>query len=237
MADKEDAKILIVEDDHNIRRFVAINLERNDFKVFEAAYGKEALRIVKEKSPALVILDVMLPDIDGFEICKRLRADDLNIAIILLTARGQDMDKVMGLELGADDYMVKPFNPMELVARIRSVLRRTKKDFHDKDASVYQIGPFHLDTLSNRFYKHGKPIEMTPKEFHMMRIFIENPEKALTRDELLNLVWGHDFVGDPKTVDVHVRRLREKIEDQPSKPKFIETVWGFGYRWRKDDSD
>jgi DNA-binding response OmpR family regulator len=140
------------------------------------------------------------------------------------------------LELGADDYVVKPFNPLELIARIRSVLRRTNNPKEKPPSSPVMAGPFELNLESNRFSKDGISIELTPKEFQLMKVFVENPDHAFVRDEILNLVWGEDYVGDPKTVDVHIRRLREKIEDQPSKPIYIETVWGFGYRWRKGDS-
>jgi DNA-binding response OmpR family regulator len=228
----QKARILVVEDDENIRRFVVINLERNGFEVMEASCGEHALQMAMIETPDLAVLDIMLPDIDGFEICKRLRMDLPDVAVILLTARGQDMDKVMGLELGADDYMVKPFNPLELVARIRAVLRRTAHVKHDENQ--LKSGPFELQIQSNTLYKRKMRIDLTPKEFQMMKVFLENQDKTLARDELLNLVWGNDFIGDPKTVDVHVRRLREKIEYTPSKPQFIETVWGYGYRWRKD---
>ncbi|WP_240421027.1 response regulator transcription factor [Paenibacillus periandrae] len=226
-------KVLIVEDDDHIRRFVAINLDRNHFSVSEAALGELALSMLAANRPDVVVLDIMLPDMDGFELCRRLRETDPDIVIILLTALGQDQDKIKGLELGADDYMVKPFNPLELVARIKTVLRRTQK-VAGFDRKLLQSGAIILDLDSNKLFKQDCLIEVTPKEYQMVKVFLENPDKALSRDKLLNLVWGEDYVGDPKTVDVHVRRLREKLEDDCSKPQLIQTVWGLGYRWRKD---
>ncbi|MEK3917804.1 response regulator transcription factor [Paenibacillus sp. FSL H7-0331] len=229
----ERNKVLIVEDDDHIRRFVAINLDRNHFSVSEAALGEAALGMLAVSRPDVVVLDVMLPDMDGFELCRRLRNTDPEIVIILLTALGQDQDKIKGLELGADDYMVKPFNPLELVARIKTVLRRTQK-VRGLDRKILQSGSILLDLDSNKLFKQDSLIEVTPKEYQMVKVFLENPDKALSRDKLLNLIWGEDYVGDPKTVDVHVRRLREKLEDDCSKPQLIQTVWGLGYRWRKD---
>lgn len=175
----------------------------------------------------------MLPGMDGFEVCRRLRAESPGTAVIMLTARGQDMDKVMGLELGADDYVVKPFNPLELVARIRAVLRRMQTT-PPESSQIICRGPFRLDGKAQRIYKNDQELDLTPREFCLMKIFLANGNRALSRDRLLNLAWGEDFVGDPKTVDVHIRRLREKIEDNPSKPAYIETVWGIGYRWREE---
>ena len=227
-------QVLVVEDDDNIRRFVTINLERNGFLVAEAAQGEAALHRFAATRPDAVVLDIMLPDIDGFAVCERMREMDPDIVIIFLTARGQDLDKIKGLELGADDYIVKPFNPLELVARIRTVLRRTRQAAAPA-RQIVESGPFRLDLDANRLFKQDDVIGLTPKEYLMVKVFMEHPDKALSRDELLNLVWGEDFVGDPKTVDVHVRKLREKLEDDCSKPQRIETVWGPGYRWRKDE--
>ncbi|WP_282937283.1 response regulator transcription factor [Paenibacillus sp. RC67] len=226
-------KVLIVEDDENIRRFVAINLDRNGFRVTEAGLGGEALTSLGANRPDVVVLDIMLPDMDGFEFCRKLREIDSDIVIVFLTARGQDLDKIKGLELGADDYIVKPFNPLELVARIRTVLRRTRK-WEGHERKVLQSGSILLDLVSNKLFKQDCLIEVTPKEYQMAKVFLENPDRALSRHELLNLIWGEDYVGDTKTVDVHVRKLREKLEDDCSQPKLIETVWGLGYRWRKD---
>ncbi|OPA75380.1 DNA-binding response regulator [Paenibacillus selenitireducens] len=226
-------QVLIVEDDDHIRRFISINLSNNGFRVHEAATGDSAIQSFTANQPDVVILDIMLPDADGFEICKRLRDKDPAVIIVFLTARGQDLDKIKGLEIGADDYIVKPFNPLELVARIHAILRRTDIALKPQK-QILQSGPIRVDINSNKVFKHDEVIELTPKEFQMVRTFLEQPDTALSRNELLNLIWGEDFVGDPKTVDVHVRKLREKLEDDCSKPHWIETVWGLGYRWRKD---
>jgi DNA-binding response OmpR family regulator len=226
-------KVMIVEDEASIRRFIAINLNRNGFEVLEVESGEEALEHFKSLKPQVVILDVMLPGIDGFEVCQRLREIMPMVIIIMLTAKGQDMDKIMGLEIGADDYMVKPFNPLELVARIRANLRKTHNTQFTKDARLSYL-ELQLDMAAQRFYKGKAEIELTPTEFAIMKVLLKYPGKALSRDELLNTVWGKNYFGDMKTVDVHIRRIREKIEDDPSSPRFIETVWGVGYRLRGD---
>ncbi|MFZ5967733.1 MAG: response regulator transcription factor [Bacillota bacterium] len=229
--EEEKAKVLVVEDEVSIRRFLSINLDRSGFEVLEAETGEAALEMVTAFYPKVVILDVMLPGIDGFEVCHRMREIMPELVIIMLTARSQDMDKIMGLELGADDYMVKPFNPLELIARIRANLRKMDKPkaFMDKSIAHMDIS---LDVDGQKFYKRNKEIELTPTEFSIMKVFMNNPGKALSRDDILNVVWGKNYFGDMKTVDVHVRRLREKIEDNPSEPQIIETVWGLGYRLR-----
>ncbi len=226
--------ILVVEDEDYIRKFIKINLEREGFYVLEAETGEKALDIAREESIDVVVLDIMLPGIDGFEVCKILREEYDRIGIIMLTAKSQDVDKIIGLQAGTDDYMVKPFNPLELVLRIKSLLRRMDKNKADKDIIV--DGPFKIDKYSRKFYKNGKEIDLTPTEYAIIKLFIENPGKAFNRDEILNLVWGYDFVGDTKIVDVNIRRLRSKIEDDSKKPLFIETVWGVGYRWRDSKS-
>lgn len=230
----ENINVLVVEDESSIRKFITINLKRGSFNVMEAETGEEALEIIKSNKVDVAILDVMLPGIDGFEVCERIRKEGLDIIIIMLTARGQDMDKIMGLEIGADDYMVKPFNPLELIARIRAILRRTESK-SDQGLDIINKGLFSLDNKSQKFYKNDKEIELTPKEFLILKMFMEHPGKALSRDEILNIVWGEDYFGDVKTVDVNMRRIREKIEDDPSHPKYIETVWGFGYRWGNEN--
>ena len=183
----------------------------------------------------MAILDVMLPGIDGFQVCSILRNEYPKIGIIMLTAKGQDMDKIMGLEYGADDYIVKPFNPLEVVLRVKAILRRmgTKDEKINKDENKIISGPFIIDLYSQKLLKNEVEIDVTPKEYMLMKLFIENPNKAFTRDELLNLIWGYDFFGDSKIIDVNIRRLRAKIEDDSSSPKYIETVWGLGYRWKE----
>ncbi|MCF6466784.1 response regulator transcription factor [Clostridium sp. Cult2] len=228
---KLENKILVVEDEEHIRKFIKINLEREGFIVEEAGTGEEGLSIVKTKDIDVVVLDIMLPGIDGFEVCKLLRQEFPTIGIIMLTAKSQDIDKIMGLEFGTDDYMVKPFNPIELVLRVKSLLRRMDSSKEENQHIIMDI-PFKIDKYSRKFYKEDGEIELTPTEYSIIKLFIENPGKAFTRDEILNIVWGYDFVGDSKIVDVNVRRLRSKIEDNPSNPHHIETVWGVGYRWR-----
>lgn len=226
-------KILVIEDEDNIRGFLKINLQRNDFEVLEAPNGEEGLRLALVEKPSVVILDVMLPGIDGFRVLEEIRKQNKSIGIIMLTARTQDMDKIMGLEYGADDYMVKPFNPMELVLRIRALMRRIGTHEGDVNEEVIENPPFVVNMISQKAFKGSEELDLTPKEFILLRIFISNPGKAFGRDELLNLAWGYDFFGDPKIVDVNIRRLRSKIEEDSSNPTYIETVWGKGYRWKK----
>lgn len=171
----------------------------------------------------------MLPGMNGFEVCKKIREKKDKIGIIMLTAKGQDMDKIMGLEYGADDYMVKPFNPMELLLRIKAILRRIGGN---KENNIIRNGIFTIDSYGKKVFKGGKEIDLTPKEYSLIKLFIENPNKAFSRDELLDLVWGKDYFADSKIIDVNIRRLRSKIEDSSSKEGYIETIWGLGYRWR-----
>lgn len=223
------AKVLVVEDEVSIRKFIAVNLHRNDFEVLEAGDGETALEIAESCLPDVVVLDVMLPSMDGFEVCMQIRRRMPQIVIIMLTARGEDMDKIMGLELGADDYMVKPFNPLELIARIRANLRKMPGHSPAKGNCIF-YQQLMLDLEGQRFYKNGREIELTPTEFAIMKVLLGNPGKAFSRNEIMNSVWGRDYFGDLKTVDVHIRRIREKLENNPSAPRWIETVWGVGYR-------
>ncbi|MBU5669152.1 response regulator transcription factor [Peptoniphilus sp. MSJ-1] len=224
-------KILLVEDEESIRKFVKINLEREGYKIFEAGSGEEGVEIARAERPDVVVLDIMLPGIDGFEVCKILREEFPSLGIIMLTAKAEDYDKIMGLQYGTDDYLTKPFNPTELTLRIKSLERRLESDEEDESNLIIDE-PFKLDSYSRKFYKDGIELELTPTEYQIIKIFMSNPGKALTRDELLTKVWGDDFLGDSKIVDVNIRRLRSKIEENPAKPKFIETVWGTGYRWK-----
>ena len=225
-------KILLVEDEESIRGFLKINLERNSFEVIEAETGEEGIEKALREKPEIIILDV--PGIDGFQVCSRLRKEFPNVGIIMLTAKGQDMDKIMGLEFGADDYIIKPFNPLEVVLRVKAILRRIgiSEDESSNNKNKLMGGPFIIDLYSQKLLKNNKEIDVTPKEYMLMKLFIENPNKAFTRDELLNLIWGYNFFGDPKIIDVNIRRLRSKIEDDSSNPQYIETVWGIGYRWK-----
>ncbi|WP_234122813.1 response regulator transcription factor [Clostridium hydrogenum] len=228
-----DKKVLIVEDEASIRGFIKINFKRNNFIVIEAESGEEGIEKAKIENPTIVILDVMLPGIDGFKTCELLRKQFPNIGIIILTARSQDMDKIMGLEFGADDYMIKPFNPLELIARVNAILRRMSSNSKNED-NILISGVFKIDNTAMKIYKDGRELELTPKEYSLVKIFVENQGKALSRAELLDQVWGYSYLGDTKIVDVNIRRLREKIEDDSSNPKYIETVWGVGYRWRRE---
>lgn len=226
-----DISILIVEDEESIRRFIKINLERAGYVVKEAGSGEEGIEIARREKIDILVLDIMLPGMDGFETCKIMRNEFPNLGIIMLTAKTQDVDKIMGLEYGTDDYMTKPFNPMELVLRIKSLARRIEPAHEDLDGRYLEFGPFRIDVYSRKFSKNMIEMDLTPTEFSIVKIFMENPGKAFSRDEILNMVWGLDFVGDSKIVDVNIRRLRAKIELNPSDPKYIETVWGIGYRW------
>lgn len=224
-------KILIIEDEESIRGFLKINLKRNGYEVIEADNGELGVKLALKEKPAIIILDVMLPGIDGFKVCKIIRNEDEKVGIIMLTAKSQDLDKIMGLEYGADDYIIKPFNPMELLLRIKALLRRIS-DYEEKKGIIQ--GKFKLDIYAKRIFKNNKEIDLTPKEYSIIKLFIENPNKAFSRDELMDLVWGEDYIGEPKIVDVNIRRLRSKIECSSLNEKFIETIWGFGYRWRDD---
>ena len=226
------SKILLVEDEENIRLFTKINLEREGFEVLEAESGEIGVELALKYNPQVVILDVMLPGIDGFEVCKILREKLPKIGIIMLTAKTQDVDRINGLESGTDDYLSKPFNPVELILRIKSLIRRL--DSIQNSSDLINIYPFRLDLYSKSFYKDGKEIELTPTELTIITIFVSNPGKAFSRNELLNMTWGEELEGDIKIVDVNIRRLRAKIEDNSSKPKYIETVWGTGYRWNSN---
>jgi DNA-binding response OmpR family regulator len=225
-------KVLVVEDEASIRRFITLNLETAGYEVGEAASGEEALALLAAFQPDVVVLDLMLPGIDGLDVCRHIRETMPEPLVIMLTAKAQDTDKIMGLELGADDYMVKPFNPFELIARIKAMLRR--RDRFEDGRTVYVYGDLSLDTAAGRLLKNGAEVELTPTEYSLLKMFMENPGKALKRDELLNTVWGADYFGDTKTLDVHIRRLREKIEDNPSEPRYVKTVWGSGYRWEPE---
>lgn len=228
-----EKKVLIVEDEASIRGFIKINFKRNNFIVIEAGSGEEGIEKASIENPDIVVLDVMLPGIDGFKTCEILRKKFHDMGIIMLTARSQDMDKIMGLEFGADDYMVKPFNPLELIARVNAILRRMDNEGKNND-NVLISDIFKVDNSARKVYKRDKELDLTPKEYSLMKMFIENSGKALSRAELLDQVWGYSYLGDTKIVDVNIRRLREKVEDDSSNPKYIETVWGIGYRWRKE---
>ena len=227
-------RILVVEDEDTIRDFVIINLRRAGYEVAEASSGEEALKIFDESADFdIALLDIMLPGMDGFAVCRRMREKSSMIGIMMLTARTQEMDKINGLMIGADDYVPKPFSPGELVARIDALYRRVtmaKGEVHTNENII--SGPFTLNLKSRIIKKGGTHIEVTQVEYQIMRHFMENPETALSRNEILNHVWGDGYYGELKIVDVNIRRLRMKIEEDSSNPQFIQTVWGFGYKWQ-----
>ena len=224
-------KVLILEDEVSIRSFVVINLKRAGYDVVEAGTGEEALELLKANPDVgVAILDIMLPGIDGFEVCRSIRATDKKIGIIMLTARSQEMDKITGLMTGADDYMTKPFSPAELTARIDALYRRVGPEAGGESTELTQ-GPFVLNTRNRTLEKEGKRIKLTQVEYAIIKLFMQNPGRALSREDILASVWGRDYDGELKIVDVNIRRLRIKIEDDTANPTYITTVWGFGYKW------
>ncbi|MGE4271389.1 MAG: response regulator [Desulfitobacterium sp.] len=223
------AVILVVDDDELIQELLKFNLEKEGYQVLMASDGSEALSVVEEKVPDLVILDIMLPGMSGLEVCNQLRRVPklADLPVIMLTAKGEEIDKVLGLEIGADDYLTKPFSPRELVARIRARLRRNKPSEEKTDIVRQDL---RIDLERFRVSVRGEYIELTPKEFELLRVLATHPGKVYTRDELLERIWGYEYAGDTRTVDVHVRHLRQKIEKDPSDPEYIETLRGIGYR-------
>lgn len=228
------AKILILEDDESIRSMLVVNFKKYNFTIYQCATGEEALSVAQiHPDIDIAVLDIMLPGIDGIEVCKTLRNKHPFIGIIMLTAKAQERDKVYALESGADDYVTKPFGILELMARVNSLLRRVKINTEFDKRKITQ-GKFEVDDFSKKFYKEGKKIDLTPTEFSIIKLFMENAGRAIDRDEILTKVWGEYYFGELKIVDVNIRRLRKKIEEDPSNPKYIETVWGVGYRWKEE---
>lgn len=232
-------KILLVEDEAPIRMFTKINLENEGFQIVEAESGEQGVELARSEHPDIVVLDLMLPGISGYEVCSILRTEMPHIGIIMLTAKSQEIDRILGLEKGTDDYMVKPFNPHELVLRVRSLIRRLKLEEESaaqRDSSpIIADGPFTLDLYARTFTKNGSLIDLTPTELAIIKMFMTHPGKALSREEILHHAWGEDYQGESKIVDVNVRRIRAKIEDNAAKPAYLETVWGVGYRWKKSE--
>ncbi len=231
-------KILVLEYESSIRSFLVINLQRGGYEVLESETGEDALgQLAAHPDIKIALLDIMLPGIDGFEVCKRIRAAGNNsIGIIMLTARTQEMDKVTGLMTGADDYITKPFSPTELIARVDALVRRLPglpSDSNDKIEESFTIakGPFLLNTRNRSLVKDSVKIRLTQVEYQIMKLFMENPDKAMSREEILNEVWAKDEFSELKIVDVNIRRLRLKIEDDATNPSYITTVWGYGYKW------
>ena len=225
-------KVLVLEDEPNIRSFVVINLKRAGYETIEAGDGEEALeQIRKNPDVKVALLDIMLPgDMDGFEVCRRIRAGNAQIGIIMLTARTQEMDKVTGLMNGADDYVTKPFSPAELTARVDALYRRAGGEMV-RDVDEISQPPFLLNVRNRTLEKNGQRVKLTQVEYAIVKLFMDNPGKALSREEILDAVWGKDYIGELKIVDVNIRRLRIKIEDDAQNPTYITTVWGYGYKW------
>ena len=231
-------RILVCEDEDAIRDFVVINLKRAGYEVVDVDCGEKALEAYESWSGQfdVALLDIMMPGIDGFQVCKELRAKSSNLGIIMLSAKSQEMDKVTGLMTGADDYITKPFSPSELVARVDAIYRRVsvsaaKPAQQTSDSRYINSGPFVLDSKSRTVSKNGEIIELTQVEYHIMEYFLHNANAALDRKSILHHIWGDNYFGDEKIVDVNIRRLRMKIEEDPSAPQYIQTIWGYGYKW------
>lgn len=225
-------KVLVVDDEKLIVKGIRFSLEQDGMEVDCAYDGEEALSFAKQKEYDVVLLDVMLPRMNGFEVCQQIR-EFSNMPIIMLTAKGDDMDKILGLEYGADDYITKPFNILEVKARIKAIMRRnTRKTPEVEETKTIVYGDLKIDSESRRVFIAEKEINLTAKEFDVLELLVLNPNKVYSRENLLNIVWGYDYPGDVRTVDVHIRRLREKIEENPSEPKYVHTKWGVGYYFK-----
>lgn len=228
-------RILVCEDEDPIREFVVINLRRAGYEVVDVNCGEDALDTFEKEQGDfdIVLLDIMMPGIDGFQVCKKLREKSSTIGIIMLTARSQEMDKVSGLMIGADDYITKPFSPSELTARVDAIYRRVCMSFikDENSLSIVESGPFVLNLKSRTVSKNGVPIDLTQVEYQILEYFMKNKNTALDRSSILNHIWGESYYGDDKIVDVNIRRIRMKIEEEPSNPRYIMTIWGYGYKW------
>lgn len=225
-------KVLVVDDEKLIVKGIRFSLEQDGMEVDCAYDGEEAFEMAKANSYDMILLDIMLPKMDGFEVCQQIR-EFSNVPIVMLTAKGDDMDKILGLEYGADDYITKPFNILEVKARIKAIMRRTGNvKPKEENSKMVESGDLRLDCESRRLFILGKEVNVTAKEFDLLELLVTNPNKVYSRENLLNLVWGYEYPGDVRTVDVHVRRLREKIEVNPSEPKYVHTKWGVGYYYQ-----
>jgi len=226
-------KVLVVDDEKLIVKGIRFSLEQDGMEVDTAFDGEEALEKAKGKEYDLILLDIMLPKLTGFEVCQQIR-EFSNVPIVMLTAKGDDMDKILGLEYGADDYITKPFNILEVKARIKAIMRRTAvKETKEEVGRIIESGDMKLECDGRRVYIAGKEINLTAKEFDVLELLIMNPNKVYSRESLLQIVWGSDYPGDVRTVDVHIRRLREKIENNPSEPRYVHTKWGVGYYFKR----
>lgn len=225
-------KVLVVDDEKLIVKGIRFSLEQDGMEVTCAYDGEEALKLAREKEFDIILLDIMLPKMSGTEVCQQIR-EFSNVPIVMLTAKSDDMDKIMGLEYGADDYITKPFNILEVKARIKAIMRRTaNRAVSRQESSIIESGDMRMDCDSRRVTISGREVNLTAKEFDVLELLIKNPNKVYSREKLLNLVWGADYPGDVRTVDVHIRRLREKVESNPSEPRFVHTKWGVGYFFR-----
>lgn len=224
-------KVLVVDDEKLIVKGIRYSLEQDGMEVSCAYDGEEALELVKGQDFDIILLDVMLPKLTGFEVCQQIR-EFSNVPIIMLTAKGEDMDKILGLDYGADDYMTKPFNILEVKARIKAILRRSAKSAEKADDSMIIAKDMKLDREGRRVYIEEREINLTAKEFDMLELLVLNPNKVYSREKLLKIIWGEDYPGDVRTVDVHIRRLREKVEKKPSDPQYVHTKWGVGYYYK-----
>ena len=225
-------RVLVVDDEKLIVKGIRFSLEQYGMEVDCAYDGEEAYNLAKQNAYDMVLLDVMLPKMDGFEVCQAIR-EFSDMPIVMLTAKGDDMDKILGLEYGADDYITKPFNILEVKARIKAIMRRTSPKQSKNSASCIEKGELKLDCDSRRLYISGEEVNLTAREFELLEILVKNENKVYSRDSLLKIVWGEDYPGDVRTVDVHVRRFREKIESNPSEPKYVHTKWGVGYYYKQ----
>lgn len=223
-------KILVVDDEKLVVKGIKFNLEHDGYEVVTAFDGESAVALTSSEKPDLVILDLMMPKLDGLEACMQIRAFS-DVPIIMLTARSTDMDKLMGFECGADDYVTKPFSPAELTARVDALFRRTGGENEGVSPDEISAPPFLLNTRNRTLEKNGQRVKLTQVEYSIVKLFMENPGKALSREEILDAVWGKDYFGELKIVDVNIRRLRIKIEDNAQKPVYVNTVWGYGYKW------
>lgn len=230
-----DEKILIVDDEEHIVELLKFNLENSGFKVITAYNGIDALKMIREEHPKLVLLDLMLPGLDGYDVCKEVRRDASieKTSIIMITAKGDELDKILGLELGADDYITKPFSVRELMARVKAVLRRIGNTAINE--KVFNVGNIKVDFLKHEVLKNNEKVDLTLKEFELLETLIKNKGKVLTRDMLLDKIWGYEYIGETRTVDVHIRHLRKKVEDDDKNPRYIETIRGIGYRFFSGD--
>ena len=221
-------RVLVVDDEKLIVKGIRFSLEQDGMEV-ECAYdGEEALEKVKENKYDIILLDLMLPKISGLEVCQQIR-EFSQVPIVMLTAKGEDMDKILGLEYGADDYITKPFNILEVKARIKAIMRRTSRTEKTERERIIEVQDMKIDCESRRVYIKGEEVNLTAKEFDLLELLVHNPNKVYSRENLLKIIWGYEYLGDVRTVDVHIRRLREKIESNPSDPKYVHTKWGVGY--------